>query len=179
MEINVEHSPEENAAVANLTRGIANSPKLRRRYLELVKDFAPATVIPELDESRAIRAELEPLQTELLQTKQDLDRFKLEGHVRDAWDKVKRTHKLTDADIPAVQKVMEERLIGDPMTAADYYTMSRRLAVPRTSVATRLQVPWKTGLDEYKGLWKDKDGWARARAEQGINEIIAAREGVA
>lgn len=168
---------EQQEAVAKLTAHIAANPKTRKRYFELVKEVAPGTPIPEIDAPKEFEtAVVEPLRKENLALKQRLDRMELNSQVAAVWDGVKREHKLTDEELPAVRKIMEDKLIASPATAAEFYKQGQRLGTPRLG-RDSLQVPWRSGQEQFKGLFENRDQWARNAAHAAVRDIELAREG--
>lgn len=155
---------------------IARSPATRKRYLQLIKEVAPGTAIAEIDEPAAFEREhLEPLRRENATLKERLDKLEASNHAAAVWSEVKRTTGATDEDVPKIYKLMQEKGIHVPQTAAEYYMQGQRLSTPRGGMSpSGIQLPWKAGLEQFKGLFENRDSWARNEAYTWLRERDSA-----
>lgn len=171
----MEISLEQQQALATVSLAIANNPKTRKAYLRMVKEVAPNQPIPEIDEPDRVEKEMiAPLRAENLKLTQRLDQMELDGKVGRIWSEVKTKTGISDDDVPKVAKLMEEKLIASPLTAAEFYMQTQRVATPRGQGGP-FQLPWRAGLDRFNGLFQNRDTWARNEAFSWLKERDAAQ----
>jgi len=96
-----------------------------------------------------------------------------------------RAKGITDAELPAVEQLMKDRLIGDHETAAEFYRSTQQVAAPR-SIYSTMDVPGRGNHgDEFKGvnggpsILQDRDQWARQMTDQILNDFHANPSGAA
>jgi hypothetical protein len=107
---------------------LMKNPKSRRKVLEAQKIIEPDAKIPELDEPDPLEAATKPLADEVAALKKQIEEDKAtrERDVRlsqlaalkDNGIKKLREQRYTDDGIKAVEKIMEEKGILDPLDAA-------------------------------------------------------------
>jgi hypothetical protein len=108
------------------------NPKSRRKVLEAQKIIEPDAKIPELDEPDPLEAATKPLADQIaaLQKKIEDDAAardrdgriaQLQALKNEGIKKLRAEHRYLDEGIQAVEKIMEEKGILDPMDAAAIY----------------------------------------------------------
>ena len=79
-------------------------------------------------------------------------------------------------ELPAVEKLMQDQLIGTHAAAAKLYRAEQQVATPRGfSFAAEIPGLGGAGGDEYKGLVENPEHWARQRTADIINDFRAGR----
>lgn len=161
------------AQIAQLNNAMANNPATRTDYLKLIKRISPNTVIPELDAAAPIMTALaeERSKREALEAKIQADEIR--RNIQEKRAKTAKEHKLTDDQMVEVEKLMTDNQIPNYDTAAQFYTMQRKAAVPTTHEVFNpgIQMPdenvWKPGIGNKAML----DKIARQQAYGALNEI--------
>jgi len=169
----IEIGERQREAMLTVQQAIANNPATRKRYLQLIKEIAPTTAIAEIDEPAAFeKTFVEPLRKENATLRERLDKLETETKVEKVWAGVMRSTGVTAEDLPKIHQIMQEKLIASPQTAAEFYMQGQKLATPRGGPGgpTTLQLPWKAGLDQFKGLFENRDSWARNEAFAWLRE---------
>ena len=170
-------SPEEQLdAQRRLTEVLWSDPEIRRDFLEpaiakkipSAREQMPSLVVRE--ETAKMRAEIAEERAALAAERQaERDR-----RAREAWETDLMndpTLRIRRDEIPEVEKLMVENVIGEPRAAARLLRASQQVAPARGSA--RLQVPGLNGAggDDYKTLISDPDNWARNMAEKVLSEF--------
>lgn len=153
--------------IVRLQRQLLGDTKTRKKFLSLAREVRPDTVIPELDTEAAITAALTEERTarETLENKVNTDN--ITRSIEKKREGIKTKFKLTDEDVTAVETLMTERKIGDHETAAEYFTLSRKAAVP-TSPHLKDATFQKPEANWFKGNAVDI---ARGLASEALNDI--------
>lgn len=163
-----ETVPADTVYKSRLADALYNDPKTRGEFLKLVKKHKPDLRIPEVDVETELEARLQPLQQKIL----DFEGKQLEREAqinqRAARRRVLNEGFVTEDELPEVEKLMNERNIGDLEAAAELYHHRKQVAAPRLG-------PTPLRLPNYKGLFADRRNWGRAEAYKVINELAAAR----
>lgn len=131
---------------AFVRRGLSN-PQTRRKLLEVQKTLNPDTVIPEIDESEPLRAELNALRGEMQKDREE--RAEAERQREERAQLTQLTGKWTegralakkrgysDDGLATLEKFMEEHLLPSHEAAMPYYEQSHPLPVSAVSSGTR------------------------------------------
>lgn len=167
-------TPEEIAALAELSSSLMADPKTRAGMLRLTKMANPGANIPEIDIPDSIASAFRP----------QLDRLAhLEKQVqeRDAEDRVRKSRKdalavsgISRDDLPAIEKLMVDKKIPDHKTAAEFYDMQRKSAepTPASGVNRTFGMPKTPDLKEFGG---NMQAWARKNAFDVIDQLRGRR----
>lgn len=166
-------------------------PKARRKVLEARRELDPKVPIPELDAPDPIDEKLNPFAKQLADFKKEVDEreSKREQDARIADIVAKKDRGISqlrgegwnDEGIKAVEKIMEDQGILDPMIAAAYH---EKLHPPPVPIAQTGRGPWdfmgdipKEGDDDLKKLVETKgedSGLLHKMAIDALNEVRGA-----
>lgn len=121
----------------------------------------------------AVRSELDKDRQE-----REKDRRERELEARRLEIKSDPALNIADDEIPAIEKLMQDELIGTHRAAARLYRAQQQIAAPRDSIESlNLQVPGRLGAggDEFKGILDDPHGWAKSRTHEMIADFRSGR----
>lgn len=161
---------------ARLARALFDDPDTRPLIEEAIVKKFPKALIPGREARVASQQALSEMQKERAEWKAEMEREKQARLLESERQKVKETYGVSDAEIPEIEKIMQERLIGNHQDATEKYLASKnrdQVAAPR-SIFQTMDVPGLRGNhgDEFKGvnggpsIIADRDTWARQMAEQ-------------
>jgi hypothetical protein len=134
-----------------------------------IKKHHPKARIPELDARAAVKAEIDEWRKEREEDRKAREKERDAASLAKARASIVEEGLIEESDIPEVEKLMRDHLIGDHQTAARFFQMTQRTAAPRS---TPVQMP--VG-EEFKGVYKDWQAWRKKRAYDVFNEIVEAR----
>lgn len=174
---------EELDPQTKLTRALWDDPETRPFMEEAVAKKFPDKA-PSLLPGRSVRQQGEAILGEIKKEREALkgeieaeqQRRRLEAER----DKI-RAKGVSDDEIPLVEKIMTERLVGTHEDALTLYRQEHQeVATPR-SIYSTMDVPGLRGNhgDEFKGvnggpsIIADRDVWARNMADQIANDFRA------
>lgn len=172
-EDSLENATGEDKELAELMRGMLKNPKTRRAALQTIKAHSPDTPIPELEVEARMQAYAKPAMDELAKMKADRIKEQVEGRIEKSRTELKE-QGFAKEDIEAIEKLMTEKQIPSHATAAEHYSMSKKLAQPapaslRTMTNT---LPIDRKLVEEAGGIKN---WARNEAMKAADDIKSGR----
>jgi hypothetical protein len=159
---------------AQLVRSIEQNPETRLEFLKLRKKLNPNQVIPELD----AREPFEKKISEQNQKLEEMERRALErdinDRIKDNRSKIRAKYKVSDDQVTEIEKLMVEKKIPDYETAAEFFTMSRRVAEPTPNSISNpmFEMPkgdWAKGIGNKSAL----DKVARTVAYEAWNEATS------
>lgn len=153
-------------------------PLMERAMVEKFGDKA-RDAIPMYREREGIAAELAALRQEREQEKAE----RIKEQSTQALERERRKIiedpelRVRPEEIPAIEKLMNDRLIGDHRTAAEFHRASQQVAAPRGGVSFAAEIPGLNGAggDDFKDIIADPDGWARRRTVEIMNDFSAGR----
>ena len=165
--------------LAALALRMSGNKKTRKGFLGLVKEVAPETPIPELDEPARFE--------EVLKGERDA-REKFEQEQRNRWlqedlakqkNDVRAKFGLSDEDMSAMEKMMtEKKLPADYTWAAPLYKQQTESATP-TNYGTGgygpLDLERNAASEEFKGLMDDEVNWSVRTAHQMIDDMARGK----
>ena len=167
-------SDETRDELAQLAQGLANNPKTRKGFLGLIKEASPQTPIPEIDEVRAVNAEIEKRDKKIADLESKFENHVFGQQLAQTKNTVRDKYGLSDEEM----KKLEERM-GKKELPADY-EWAARLHKQETEAAT----PTSFGDAGYhgpldverhakgmEGLMDDTDNWSKRTAHALIDEI--------
>lgn len=163
-------APETRDELALLARTMAENPATRKEFLRLTKTIRPDVPVPELEIEEMTRKATDEatnrvqLLEDKLREKEALD--ELERRRRD----VVRKGKISEDDIPEVEKIMLEKGITSHETAADYHRFMREAAKPTPTTYNR-NVMDETARSTLKQFWKNPQVAARDEASKALAEL--------
>jgi len=161
-------SADQIEAIAALTKSITDNPKTRLQWQALVKQAHPDVATPELDQAIAtqeLHEKLESVSTEFNSYKEQTEAEKRE--LRE-WGEVIGAQHCTYADIPEVQKFMQENGIVNKMFGAKSWASSKQIAEPTSSSAGRTFDMPQTFIQKWK------DGGNKGLAQMARDEAYIA-----
>jgi hypothetical protein len=159
--------------LASLALKISGNKKTRKGFLGLVKEVAPDTPIPEIDEVNAVEAKL---------ASEREAREKFEKEQRDRWfsedlakkkAEAKAKHGLDDAGMAKMEEMMKKgELPADYGWAAPLFKQQTEVSAP-TNYGSGGHGP--LDLERHaaglEGLMEDTDNWASRTAHALIDDI--------
>lgn len=115
-------------------QALVADPKYRARTLELIKDAAPDTPIPELDLQRDLDARVtgrvKPIEDANTALRDQV--AKLEARLQR--DDLSREHGLSDDDWTEIEALQKDGKIADTGTAIEHHRLRMSLSAPRPTV---------------------------------------------
>lgn len=165
--------------VARLQERLTTNPATRADYMRLVKKANPDLSIPEVEISDRMEKRFEEEREARAKLEAKLAEKEAHERVSRKRDEVKSKHKLNDDQLTQVEKLMTERHIPDYETAAEFYSLSQRVATPTPSTFARPAVDmpdnavWGKGLGNKAAL----DRIARDEAYKAWNDMLKENGG--
>lgn len=167
-------SDEVLEAQRQLAAKLFEDPDARRDMEKHTARLYPKAHIPQVE----LREEANKVREEIKKEREEWDKQraaeKWERERNAAWQALKDDPDLhvTDAEIPEIEKLMQEELIGNHRTAAKYYRAQQQVAAP-SGVSLGMSVPGVKGAggDYFKGIVDDPDAWARGKSEEILNDF--------
>jgi hypothetical protein len=159
------------AELAELARSLANDPKTRRQFLQLVKAKNPNQPIPELDLEAQMHAYAKPAWDKLAELEKKLVEKQAEENVFSKRQALK-AKGYSDEDVQSIEKLMIEKQIGSHDTAAEFFRQQNAVAAPTPSTFSQVQMPVKgKDIKEAGGIKR----WAQTEAFKAIDDLKAGR----
>lgn len=161
-----------------------DDPDLRRKMEDWIKTNHPDAEIPGYEARTAFDREAAELRKLREQLTADAERDKTTRLLDTEREKIIRLGLATREDIPEIEKLMRDRLIGDHTTAAEFYRRSREIAAPRSSAV--IEVPGINGAggaefkwlaDVAEGSREDLDKATLKEAYRVLDEVRAGHAG--
>lgn len=174
----LEQISDEDREFLKIAKGVAMDPKTRTEYLRLLKKKHPETAIPEVDMEDKINAMVEskakPYIDKVAKMEADALKKEVEGRIAEQ-RRLLKEQGYSQADVDAIEKLMTEKQIPSHATAAEHFSMSKKLAQPTPNTLTRtasniLPVD-KKALKESGGV----KNWARNEAFKAADDIKSGR----
>lgn len=167
-------TPNEVVGLASLSSQLANDPETRTEFLRLLKKKNPGYAIPEIDAVDSVNAGMKKLQDENNDLRSKFDESELRRSIEAKRGNAMKRNGLTEDQMTEVEKLMLEKHLPDYDTAAEFFSMSQRVASPTgvDSIANPdFTMPaletWKAGIGNKTQL----DKIARSEAYKAWNEI--------
>jgi hypothetical protein len=167
-------TPNELIGLASLSNQLANDPETRTEFLRMLKKKNPSMAIPEIDASDAVNKRVDDLKKENQELRDKFQENELRQSITLKRGDAMKKHHLSDDQMTEVEKLMLEKHLPDYDTAAEFFSMSQRIAAPTAvdSVANPdFSMPvldtWKAGIGNKTQL----DKIARSEAYKAWNEI--------
>ena len=148
-------------------------PKMRPKLLQLVKEYAPNVRIPEIDSSTEVLTALQPHLDAMKADRDERQADRAERQADRAREALLARGDVSAAELPDIEKVMQERGISRLDTAADFYTqVVRPAARPRGAAPSPFTMP---GGADMKGLLDHPKRWAQEMAYKTWDELQQSR----
>lgn len=167
--------PKTKDELAGLALAMSSNKKTRPGFLGLVREAAPETPIPELENAAAVEAVRKEAAERYTKLEGEFNDYKLRNQLGDQKKSVMAKHGLSDDEM----KKMEE-MMGKKELPADY-EFAARLFKQQTEQAAPTEYGrsgWgPAGLPSDEGLMDDPDRWSQTQAHTLIDEM-RARAGV-
>lgn len=167
-------SAEEIAALAELAQSLASNPATRLGFLNLTKKANPSTHIPEIDIPNQINSHFAAGLARLGALEKENENMKIQQSIM-AKRQLLLDSGVAKKDIPDIEKLMLEKKIPDHQTAAEFFKMQQKAAVPTpasTLTGSRTNHMPAMDLKPFNGNIND---WARNAASKAIDEIKAGQ----
>ena len=162
-------------ARAMLAEALFNDPEEGPKIREIIARKFPKTkgMMPDL----VIREESEKTRAEIRKEREEWKREQDQERNQRALDRAREELladpelKVRAEELPAIEKLMQDELIGTHKAAARLYRAQQVVAAPRGS--SLMEVPGLNGAGgaEYKGLVENPDKWAREKAHEVISDF--------
>jgi hypothetical protein len=159
---------EQRDELALLVKKMSDDPKIRPKFLGLVREINPDMPIPELDieaktNNAVLRAEQRVNELE--------NKLREKDAVQDLEARRNRLIKrgLSEQDIPEVEKIMIDKGITNHEAAADYWEWMRQAATPTS--ATGGYQPNPLAKFNLKPFWKNHVTAARDEASRALTDL--------
>ena len=168
-------SVEDIEALAELANALGSNPNTRMDFLRLTKRANPGASIPEIDIPVGLQSSMQPHLDRLAQ----LEAKALQRDTRDNILSQRRealsVKGITEADIPAVEKLMTDRKILDHKTAAEFLSAQQRLAEPTPSSTAGSRTFGKPVLPDLTAFKGNMQAHARSEAYAAIDQLRGRR----
>ena len=168
---------------AALAERIFNDPKHGPRFKEIIKDAFPAAQIPDVDAKRAVQPEIDALRKEVVTLRDERTKEQQTRSLREAREGIMNDPALRIGaeELPHVEKLMTDELVGNHRTAAELWRGRQRTAAPGPVYDfTGMQMPGVNGAggDRFAadtktgrpGILHDRRGWTRHEINAALNE---------
>jgi hypothetical protein len=157
--------------LAELARSLANDPKTRRQFLQLVKAKNPNQPIPELDLEAQMHQFAKPALDRVAALEQKLLERTAEDNVFSKRQALK-AKGYSDEEVSSIEKLMIEKQIGSHDTAAEFFRQQNTMASPTPSTFSQVQMPVQGKEIKAAGGIKR---WAQTEAFKAIDDLKAGR----
>lgn len=164
-------------ANSNLLTQLTSNPKTREMVQRAIKLANPDIVIPEIDAADSIRAELAAEREARLAAERKYEEDKIRERLEKEHAAVQAEFKLTDEQMTAVYKLMQDERLPSARIAARLYVAQTQPSVPtsRTIEPPVFSMPekdiWGKGIGNKAAL----DKIATEQAYSALNEIRGGR----
>lgn len=167
-------TPEEIAALAELSSSLMADPKTRSGMLRLTKMANPGANIPEIDIPDQLANAFKPQLERLAHLEKQVQERDAEERVRKSRKDALAVSGVSRDDLPAIEKLMVEKKIPDHKTAAEFFNMQRKSAEPTPSNTQNrtFGMPKTPDLKEFGG---NMQAWAKNTAAGVIDELRGRR----
>lgn len=148
-----DYTPSELVALAqnqtpkvHLYDTLMSDPETRRDMLALTKKKYPSMVIPELDAKAEMDTKLAEERTAREKLENELREERVTRRMKEDRESALAKNRLSDSDLPEIEKLMVEAKIPDYNTAAELYSLRRRQAepTPASMVSPTFDMPEKS-----------------------------------
>ena len=159
--------------LASLALKLSGNQKTRKGFLGLIKEAAPSTPIPEIDEVAAVHAELAKRDEKIstLEKKFEDDIFTRNLAATKAG--VRDRYSLSEEDMKKLEERMgKKELPADYEWAARLHKQEMEVAAPTSYGSSGWgMLDVEHNAKEFKGLMEDTDNWASRTAHEMIDSI--------
>jgi len=168
-------SEDERLRYARISHAALTSddPKIRKQAKQLIKSLNPKFQDPELagDELRAQieKDVVEPLRADIKKLTDGI----AERAVNDQWEKDRSRIEATGIKFEDVKKVMVDKKIADPDTAAEFLRMQNTLATPTTTAIVPQEL--KPDVKKLVGNQTALRDYQKNRLRSAVDEVVRAR----
>ena len=162
---------ETRDGLAELARKLSSDPKTRRGFQQLLKANDPNLPIPELDTEARVLTAIKPYAEKLALLEQKEIERTATANIN-AKRAALRDKGYSQEKIDSIEKLMIEKQIPSHDTAAQFFEMQNKTAIPAPSVIHQVQMPVKgDDIKKAGGIGK----WARSEAHAAIDDIRSGR----
>jgi len=170
---------DEQDAKVLLAEKLFSDPESRAVMQELIaKKFPTATAaMPDYLARKTVEAELSKDREDRAKERAEREEYRREKARDTERKKILTMGLASDEEIPAIEKLMDDELIGSHEVAArEFRRRNMPVAAPRSD-SRSMRVPGVKGAggDEFKGIVEDTEQWARDRAEEIMNDFAAGK----
>lgn len=166
---------------AVLAEQLYNDPQVGPEFKELIAKKYPHAPIPELQARRAVAADNAELRKEITALREERTKERQSAALHAGREAIMRDPalRITEAELPEVEKIMQAGEAGSHRTAAEAYRFRERLtqgAAPSALDFSGMAMPGRAGGAEYQkdeksgrpGILENRRGWTRHM----INEVL-------
>lgn len=164
--------PSEIEALASLAESLSSNPATRQGFLRLTKQVNPTANIPEIDTIDRVAAGLKPHLDRLKELEQKQLQRDVMDRIQAGRERALQVSGVTAADMPAIEKLMQERQIPDHATAAEFHAMQQRAAEPTAaSFSHQSRTFGAPQMPDAKEFGGNLQTWSRNQAYATIDEM--------
>ena len=166
-------SDETRDELAALALKLSGNTKTRKGFLGLVKEAAPDTPIPEIDEVNAVNAEIAKRDEKISALEKRLDDDPFARTLAAQKNEAKAKYGLSDEDVSKMEEMMKKgELPADYRFAPSLFKQQTEVASP-TNYGSSGHGPLdlEHNAKGLEGLMDDTDNWASRTAHQMIDEM--------
>lgn len=124
---------QDQAPKVNLYNTLMSDPSTRSEMLALTKKKYPTMVIPELDAKAEMESKLAEERAAREKLENDLREERVQRRMKEEKASALAKNRLSETDLPEIEKLMVEGKIPDYNTAAELYSLRRAQATPTPS----------------------------------------------
>lgn len=161
------------AELANVTLKVSGSKKTRKGFLGLIKEVAPETPIPEIENESAMAAELAKRDEQIALLRKEREDDKFSASLASQKNEARAKFGLSDDDFSKMEEMMKKgELPADYKFAPALYKQQTDIATPTSYGSSGYgPVDLQGALQDegFKGLVDDPDTWAQKTAHSMID----------
>lgn len=163
--------PKTRDELAGLALALSSGKGTRPKFLNLVREAAPDTPIPELDTQAAVEAAVRGERDARLKLEGEFRDYRLQNEMGAQKKAVQGKHGLSDDDMKKMEEMMgKKELPADYEFAARLY---RQQIEPVTPTEYGRSGYGPADLPSDEGLMEDPDRWSLSNAHNLIDELRA------
>lgn len=177
MTTKLDHVSEETRdELASLALTLSGNAKTRKGFLGLVKEAAPGTPIPELDQSRIFDEEIGKRDKKIEELTNSFNDFKLGGQMVEQKNKVMQKYGFSSDDMTKMEEKMgKKELPTDYDFAARLFKQELDVAPPTTYGSSGYgPFALEKNAKSLEGLMENENDWSIATAHSMIDDMQRA-----
>jgi hypothetical protein len=163
--------------LAQMALQLGNNPKTRKKLLGLVKEMAPDTPIPEIDEVNAVNAEIAKRDEAIAKLQGEFNDYRLGNDMAARKKNVSERYGLSAEEMQKIEERMgKKELPTDYEWAARLHKQESEVAAP-TNYGSSGFGPFE--MPAVEGLMENEQNWSLKTAHSLIDDIQRKNRGPA